>query len=200
MTKINTYLAVGGAIVLLLIGAGTYVGWHLHKDLRPCPKIIHDTTIVYDTTTYYVHGTAPIQKPVIVFVPDTIIIPQGVDTMAILRDYYSIFKYVWSKQDTNINFNLQTTITQNRPINYDFSYKLLKPQTTIINTADNTVTYNKYIYGGIGIPISSTKINETSANILYAFPRGYAGIGWSPITNTFIANAGLKICNFKVKK
>jgi hypothetical protein len=199
MTKINTYLAVGGAIVLLLVGVGTYVGWHLHKDLKPCPPVITSTITIHDTIPHYIARYKPwyIQGENAI-IHDTI--PKDIDTLVILHDYYDrhIYHRIW--ENDTLKASVTDTITRNKYAGSGFSYKIKVPFTTINNTVDNTVTYNKYIYGGIGIPISSTRINETSVNILYAFPRGYAGVGWSPITNTFIANAGLKICNFKVKK
>jgi hypothetical protein len=197
MTKINTYLAVGASVVLLLIGVGTYVGWHLHKDIRPCPTMTTDTITIHDTTTYYIHGTAPVQTPDTIFVPDSIILPADVDTMLILRDYYSIFKYDWAKQDSNIDFKLKTTVTRNRPIAYDFNYKLLKPQQTIITNVDKSVHYAKYLYGGITVPLAGKYLSNVSVDGIYAFPRGYAGASWQPYTGVFSAKAGIKILQLK---
>lgn len=204
MSKVN--LIVGGVVVLLLLGVGMLGGWQLHKGIRPCPTVTTDTIVKYDTMWYTIHDTVPVHKIDTIYVPgDTIEIPADVDTALILKNYFSVIDYTWSKQDSNIMFDMTTRVTQNRPIKYDFNYKLLKPFTTIINNIDNSVTYNHYVQAGLSIPVygyDSTKVNmqNLSLEAAYVFPKGYVGASWQPNTKSISARAGVTLFKFKKVK
>ena len=197
MNKIN--LIIGGIIVTLLLSIGIWGGWNLHKEFKPCPTVTTDTIIKYDTTWYTIYDTIPIHTTDTIFVPgDTIIIPADVDTAAILKNYFSVVDYTWSKQDSNIRFDMTTRVTQNRPVKYEFDYKLLKPFTTVINDIDNSVTYNRYLYFGIDVPIKNIRYLELEAT--YNWEKGYLGVGYTPELKSVNAKLGVSIIKFnKVK-
>ena len=202
MNKIN--LIIGGIIVTLLLSIGIWGGWNLHKEFKPCPTVTTDTIIKYDTTWYTIYDTIPIHTTDTIFVPgDTIIIPADVDTAAILKNYFSVVDYTWSKQDSNIRFDMTTRVTQNRPVKYEFDYKLLKPFTTVINDIDNSVTYSYYLQAGLSMPVygyDSTKVNIQNLMLeaTYVFHKGYVGAAWQPNTKSITARAGVTL--FKINK
>lgn len=209
MTNINTYIAVGLTALLLLLGSGTYIGWHLHKSMKPCP-VVHDSTIVVTDPHWHHVADSLANLPPNVIIKwrdrdtikirdqkwlDSLLQANKVDTMAILREYYSIFEYTWSHtvKDT-IDFNLKTTVTQNQPIKYDFSYKLLLPISTTTSTVDNSIHYTKYVYGGISYDI---KVKSLSFNAFLATPKLLYGVGYAPNTNSFNATLSVKILQIK---
>jgi hypothetical protein len=201
MTKINTYIAVGMTVLLLLMGSGAYIGWHLHK----CPTVTNTTTIVTDPHWHHIADSLAALPPKekIKWLPqDTLYYPDSiktkVDTAAILKDYFAVYKYLWQKTlKDSIQIELYTTVTQNKPITYDLKYKLLFPISTSTTTVDNSVHYTKYFQGGITVPLAVKYLNATSIDAQYIFPKGYVGAGWQPYNGIFSAKAGLTI--FKIK-
>ena len=197
MSKTN--IIIGGAIVALLLGIGVLGGWSLHKSFRPCPIITTDTVTIYDTTTYTIYDSILVHKVDTIWVPgDTVVIPADIDTATIIKNYFSIIDYTWSKQDTNIRFDLTTRVTQNRPIKYEFSYNLLKPVVTVINEIDNSQIYNRYVYFGLDVPIKNIRYLELEAT--YNWEKGYLGIGYTPELKSINAKAGVPLIKFKKVK
>ena len=197
MNKIN--LIIGGAIVALLLGVGIWGGWSLHKTYRPCPTITTDTVTIHDTTTYTIYDSILVHRIDTIYVPgDTVVLPPDIDTATIIKNYFSVIDYTWSKQDTNIKFDLTTRVTQNRPIKYEFSYNLLKPFTTIINEIDNSQIYNRYVYFGLDVPIKNIRYLELEAT--YNWEKGYLGIGYTPELKSINAKAGVPLIKFKKVK
>lgn len=205
MNKNKWLFIIGGISVLFLLGTGFFGGWHAHKEFRPCPTITHDTITLYDTTTHIIindvhHYHSKIDT---IIYRDTIF--KDVDTAAILKDYYALHVYDrnWlgmEGKDSLLTVSLKDTITENKSIGNIFKYKILRPQSIINNTTDNTITYNSYLYAGLTIPISKGKMDEISFDGIYAFPKAYLGGSWQPYTNTFAVKAGMKILKFKQKK
>ena len=201
----KTNLIVGGVIIALLLLIGGWGGWSLHKELKPCPTITRDTVTLYDTVSYVVHDTIPVQHVDTIYVPgDTIVLPPNVDTATILKNYFTVLDYTWSKQDSNLRFDLTTRVTQNRPIKYDFTYNLLKPFTTVINNVDNSTEYYKYIQFGLSMPVYTykpdTKVNVQDLGLegTYVFPKGYVGTRWIPNSQVIELRGGVTL--FKIKQ
>jgi hypothetical protein len=195
MSKVS--LIAGGLIFLAVLLGGAFGGWQAHKILRPCPIITSDTVTIHDTITYTVYDSIPVLKVDTVWVPTPVEIPAVVDTAAILKNYFTVLDYTWSKADTNLTWDLTTRVTQNRPVSYRLDYKILRPQTIINNVVDNTITYNKYVYAGLGLPITKTPFNSVSIEGIYAFPKGFVGLEYQPITNITSVKAGITIFKFK---
>ena len=205
MNKLKSYL-ISGAIVIIL-GLGFWAGWKSHSALQPCPTITVDTIEVYDPYWHHIAdslaGLPP--KEVIKWLPqDTLYIPGdsvlvNVDTAAILKDYFSVYKYQWEKLDSGLlQVNLETTVTKNKPIKYDLKYKILRPQSVIINNIDNSVLYNSYIMAGVDIPFKN--INYITLELFYIFPKGYIKTLYTPELESFGVGVGATIIKFKQKK
>lgn len=215
--KLKHYLIIGA--VVLLFGLGFWAGWRSHSVLRPCPVITTDTILVTDTSwhtvkdsldnvidslesnvDYWQHHRDTIKLP-----GDTIPMPAVIDTVAILKDYYAIYKYGWEKEDSNVLVKDSVIITRNTPIWNSLSYKLKKPQQIIINNIDNSITYQKYIQAGLYIPVYNANadtnrfdnLNNTVVELTYTFPRGYLGVGWQPMSNIFGIRAGTTVFKFR---
>jgi hypothetical protein len=214
MTKFN--LIVGGIAIVLLFTMGFVSGWHSHKRFKPCPEITHDTIKVTDPYWHHIADSLSNLPPeeVIKWLPqDTLFIPndtvfKDVDTMAILRDYYSIYTYDWTKNDDTLGVVLKTTVTKNQPIAYDLKYKIFTPFTTTINNVDNSITYNSYLQFGLDIPIYNyaadsnrfNNINDLGLELTYSFPKGYIGAAWVPNRDIVGVRFGTTLCKFKKKR
>jgi len=220
MSKIQTYL-IAGAIIILL-GLGFWAGWKSHSALKPCPIITTDTITIPDTNWYHLEDSLELNiknlkaqvyywknhRDTIVLPGDSVLIPADVDTAAILKDYYSKYRYGWVEENDTIAVSDSVTITQNLPVDHSLSYKFKIPFTTIINNVDNSISYNNYLQFGVGLPVykikadstESVNLNNIRLELTYVFNKGYAGIDWQPNTNTIEARLGTTILKFKNKK
>lgn len=209
-------LIIGGVILALLLGIGGWSGWSLHKTLRPCPTITTDTVTIIDTNTYNLRDSfrlelSNLQKQVdywkahrdtIILPGDSIPVPTVVDTAAILRDYFAVYSYGWSKEDSNILVKDSVIVTQNTPVWHNLTYKLNRPFTTVINNVDNSITYNRYVQAGLSMPVygyDTTKVNVQNLTLegTYVWDKGYIGIGWQPNTQSIMARAGVTLFKFR---
>jgi len=193
MSNVSTYIAGGLIALLLLLGAGADIGWHLHKSMRPCPLLITDTITIHDTVTHYITQYKPwyIQGENVI-IHDTI--PKDIDTLAILHDYYDKHIYHRTWENDTLRASVTDTITRNKYAGSSFSYQIKVPFTTVNNTIDNSVHYTKYVYGGLTYDI---KIKSLSFNAYFATPKLLYGVGYAPNTNSFSATLSAKI--FKIK-
>lgn len=199
-------LIIGSIVGLLLITTGFFGGWASHKTFKPCPVITSDTITIMDSTWYHIADSLINLPPreIIKWLPsDTIYMPGVetpivVDTAAILKNYFSVYKYTWLQQDSAINLVLTTTVTQNKPIKYDLRYKWLQPTTVINNNIDNSITYNRYISVGVGVPIKN--LDYSSVEATYTYRKGYVGTMYIPRLKSFGIRAGVNLIKFKQKK
>lgn len=196
MKKWNLALiAVSVSIVLLLTMLG---GWSLHKNLRPCPVITHDTTYVWDTVVHHITDLVPYYIVRTDTIIQTIEIPADVDTAAILRSFFSKYVYERKWEDTLIYVHLWDTITQNKSIGNEFTYKFKKPQTIVINNVDNSITYHSYV--SVGLTGVLKDYRQSSLDIIYNGPNIYAGAGYNPYLNGFNIKVGIPIIKFRKTK
>lgn len=201
MKASNVVLGVAMTIAMAIAG---FCGWSLYPKINQCPTITNDTVFVHDTTWHTIIDSIPYTiRDTIWLAGDTVEIPTDVDTAAILKDYFAVYGYPKSWDNDTISVNLYTTITQNKPIKYNFKYKLNMPFTTVINNIDNSVAYNKYIQFGLSMPVykldkSPLNIQDLSLEGTYVFPKGYAGAAWQPNTQSIMARAGVTL--FKIKQ
>ena len=126
---------------------------------RPKSTIVTKTItkFKYDTVQHYINKYITLHDTVLMV--DSI--PAHVDTLLILKDYFS--KHVINREfkDTSLLVNLTDTISQNKFFGSKFEYKLLKPQTIITNTTTTIIKDNRWNIGpyvGIGFN-SSLKAN-----------------------------------------
>jgi len=218
--KLSNILSIVG--IVLLFGVGIFCGYKIYPKVKPCPNITTDTISVPDTNWYILQDSLEdiitnLEDRVnywkhhrdTVYLPgDSIPVPVDVDTAAILKDYFSVYRYGWEKQDTNIQIVDSVIVTQNAPIWHSLNYKLLRPQQIIINNVDNSISYQSYLQGGLYVPIYNYKadsarfntINNVMLELTYAWPKGYLGAGWQPLTNTVGIRAGTTIFKFRKRK
>jgi hypothetical protein len=193
MTNINTYIAAGLTALVLLLGSGTYIGWHLYKSLHPVKPVVTNTIIVHDTIPHYINHYVPwyIQGENVI-IHDTI--PKDIDTLAILHDYYDkhIYHRLW--ENDTLKVAVTDTIAQNKYMGSGFTYQIKTPFTTINNTVDNSIHYTKYAYAGISYDI---KVKSLSFNAFLATPKLLYGVGYAPNTNSFNATLSVKILQIK---
>ncbi len=201
------------AVLLICLLASFISGCRYHKFNFPCPEPKTDTLLVVDTTWHRVVDSLnrvvdslknrPEPKPEIVYEPgEPYPVPADIDTAAILHDYYTTYRYTWYYPDSSlwtskddIHVKLKTTVTQNKPVVYDFSYQWLKPQTVINNSVDQSIHYTRYVYLGLSLPIKDFSYAEIEA--LYAFRKGYVGAGYIPSIRSVTVKTGVTLFKFK---
>jgi len=154
-----------------------------------CPSVTNtDTLYVYDTITHIIVTPPEIIKDTI-FYPDTI--PFPVDTLAILRDYYAFHSYTRRWIDDDMDITVKDVLTQNSFFETQLSYKILRPQSIIINN-EYITNYNRAIYTGLTFNSKFTTID-----VLYADNRLALGLGYSPFTRSLSVKAYVNIINLK---
>jgi len=186
--KKNAALLLGGLAIFVMF-ACFVSGCNYHKNHFKCPEITTDTVITHDPYWHHIADSLANLPPVekIKWQPqDTFFTPpdtffKDVDTAAILKNHFSVFRYKWYKLDTGkLELYLFTTITQNKPIKYELDYKILQPQTIINNTQDNSITYKSYLYAGLDIFCPNMEYSEIA--LFYASRKSLLGIGYAPLS------------------
>jgi len=189
-----------GSLAIFVMFVCFVSGCNYHKKRFKCPEITTNTVIIHDPYWHHIADSLANLPPVekIKWQPqDTFFTPpdtffKDVDTAAILKNHFSVFRYKWYKLDTGkLELNLFTTITQNKPIKYELDYKILQPQTIINNTQDNSVHYAKYIYMGLSVPAKNMEYTEIS--LLGTFKQLYVGIGYIPLQQGLSFKAGMPL-------
>lgn len=178
--------------ILIILAAGFYAGYRL----KPEPEVSTVTRVIfkYDTIHHYIKVSGPAPDPDTVLMHDTI--PEKVDTAAILQAHYSKYVYTRPFADSLIEVSLRDTVTQNKIITGQFSYKLLRPQEVINQTTTNqTVIYNKYLAAGISL--NTYDMGFTGLDLIYNGPEWYAGAGYMPGVKGINIKAGRTILKFK---
>ena len=196
--NLKTWLAkwsklIISGLVLILLCAIFIAGCNHGKKLVKCPVISSTTVIVHDTVTHTIVDSFPfyvIKRDSIVY-RDTVY----ADTAQILADYFAIHYYTRKWADSLLIATSEDAISENRFIDNKFTYKYIGPIAYTQNVQDYTVTYNKYLYGGLGLPLKDYKY--ISLETFYAFPKGYLGISWNPQIKGFGLKAGVRILQFK---
>jgi len=180
-----------GSLAIFLMFACFVSGCCYHKNHRKCPEIITNTVIIHDTLIRNIVDSFPyyIVKTNTIIKRDTI--PRIIDTAKILKDYYAYHVYNRKWQDTLIQVSIQDTVTENRFLGNNFNYRILRPQTIINNTQDNSITYNSYLYGGIDLILPN--MEYASIDVLYAFSRGYLGFGYIPLQKGVSLKGGVNL-------
>jgi hypothetical protein len=203
MKKILNWLISQKKYIIIIVAfisliAITYIsGCQRGKKLKQCPQITSETVYIHDTVTHFIYDIYPAYiegKEKIIYID----VPAKVDTALILKEYFAqhIFNRKW--QDSLLAVNLVDTISQNKPVGNLFSYKILRPQTIVTNTIDNSVHYTKYLTFGLDLPISNFNFIELEGT--YNFNKGYIGLGWTPKLNIKKINIRMGINILKIKR
>ena len=133
----------------------------------PIEKVITKVEVRYDTLEVEKRVFVPKVKTVIRTntITDTVFKKYKIDTLAILKDYYS--KYVYQdtlKLDSLGYVVIMDTITQNKIFSRRFDSQILIPTTTITN--DIYLNQSKF-FGGVSIGGNKSQINFLSGDLLY---------------------------------
>ena len=180
-----------GSLAIFVMFACFISGCCYHKNHSKCPEITTNTVIIHDTLIHNIVDSFPyyISNTVKIIYRDTII--QPVDTAEILRDYFALHVYNRQWEDSLLSVNLRDTITENYFLGNKFQYQILRPQTIINNTQDNSVHYAKYLYAGINIPFYNAEFSEIV--ILSTFKGGYLGCGYTPLQKGLSLKTGIRL-------
>lgn len=195
MKKAGTIIIIVALIALL---AGAFWGGYKYFPKRnPYPEVTVDTFYIKDTTTHTIPDKPPEYivkwKDRIVRDKawiDSIVKANHVDTANILADFFDIYVYERSWGDTLVSVFVIDSISQNKSIGNIFTYKILRPQQIIQQNTYFNTNYARYVYLGVDIPAT---VNSFNPELLYAFRRGYMGIGYQSNQKTISLKAGIKL-------
>ena len=192
MKKTLNYILVG-LVLIALFGVG-YLGYTIYPRQHPCPTTQTDTIYVYDTIPHYIPDTIPYYVVVrdTIFYPDTI--PAVVDTLSILKQFYASYYYTRTWEDSLLTATIKDVITENKPIDNIFTYKILRPQTIVTNITNN-YSYGKYIIAGVDVPMKDIKY--VNIDVMFVTKRWYTGVGYNIKLNSPTIKAGATLFKFK---
>ena len=127
------------------------------SDVTEVEKIVTKVETRYDTLEIEKKVYVPKYQTRIVTntVTDTVVLKSKIDTLEILKDYYS--KYVYKdtlKLDSLGYITIIDTITQNKIFSRNFDSQVLIPTTTITNDI-----YLNKVFGGVSIGGNKSQIN-----------------------------------------
>jgi hypothetical protein len=212
----NLFSKILVGAIIVAFAASFYFGSRYGRTLVKCPVTTSDTIYVQDTSWHYLRDSLfntidslnNIKSKVDTLYQPGDTIYGDIDTLAILNKFYSKYGYEWEKKDSNILINGYTIVSKNEILSNEVKYKWLKPQTIINNETniDNSITYNKYVYGGVGLPVYPFKyktisnINYINLELVYVYPKGYTRVSWEPYTNSFSLSSGVTIFKIKERK
>ena len=145
------------------------------------PEVITEVVTKWDTVS--VEKTKYVPKIIDRVVYDIDSFPTPIDTVAILKDYYS--KYFYSDTihiDTLGTVIVNDTITRNLILFRDVQSNIFVPTTTITNTV---YLYKRELFGGISVGSTPSAIQNLNGELLYVNKKRNAyGFGLG-INNNF---------------
>ena len=143
------------------------------------PEVITEVVTKWDTVS--VEKTKYVPKIIDRVVYDIDSFPTPIDTVAILKDYYS--KYFYSDTihiDTLGTVIVNDTITRNLILFRDVQSNIFVPTTTITNTI---YLYKREFYGGISVGATNQAVQNINGELLYVNKKRNAygfGVGLNP--------------------
>lgn len=198
----KNWIIVGMALIIL---AGTWFwGYTRYPVWHPLPEQKDSIVYVHDTITHVIVDSFPfyvIKKDSVMYRDpvwmDSVIQAAKIDTQemaTIFREYYAFHAYKRDWADSLVSITVMDTITQNRPEENYFTYKLLKP-TSIIDNTKTEINYSKYMYLGGSVSIPDSKYS--SVGVYSAFPRTLFGVSYMPWQKGVMGTVGFKIIKIK---
>lgn len=192
------YIVIGLAAIALL--AVWYLGYSMYPKLNESPSNAPDTLFIHDTVTHVIPDSIPYYIVKVDSVKirdqkwmDSVILANKVDTAEILKDYYATHYYSRSWEDSLVTIKLSDEVSQNTFGKASLSYKFLKPQ-VIIRSDTTRYNYSKYLYLGLDVPIKD--VRYTNIDLIYAFKKGYTGVGYNPMLNSVSIKGGFTLWKF----
>lgn len=194
MKEIKGYLIGAGIILLVFVGI-FFIGYRYYPLCNPCPQPVTETIIIRDTVVYQIIDTVPfyIVRRDSVIIRDPI--PFIVDTAAILADFYALHYYTRTWEDSLLLATSEDAITENRFVDNVFNYKIKRPAQVIYNSIDNSISYSRYLYGALSVPLNDYKF--ASGSVYFASERLLLGVGYIPYHKSFNATAGFRIVKLR---
>lgn len=190
----NAATVILAVIVLIAFALTGYIGYTLYPKYHPCPITQTDTVYIHDTIPHLIPDTIPYYYAVHDTITYTDTIPAVVDTAAILKAFYGEYTYTRTWADSLLTVELRDVISQNKPIDNIFTYKILRPQTIVTNITNN-YSYGKYIIAGVDIPMRDVKYANIEA--MFVTRRWYAGVGYNISLNSPTVKGGITLFKFK---
>jgi len=184
--NIQNLLIIGLVIVILIMrscsgGSGT--------DTPDEPAVvITKVEVRYDTIIKHVPQYVPKIVTRVVRDVDTILITQKIDTLTILKDYFSTYVYRDVIERDSLTLTISDSISQNKILSRNIQYELLYPTVTLTQTE---FINRREFYFGIGAAGTRTQLNYVGAQFLYRSKKKQAfglGVGldnqFKPILST----------------
>lgn len=182
-------------IIILLMQQCNGSGISLfNRNTKPIePKIVTETITIWDTLEIEKEVYVPKWRTKVVKEYDTIevIMPQDVDTLSILRDYYTEYQYIDTIFIDSLGYiTLTDTISRNTILNRDPEFNIQIP-TKIVN--NNIYINEREFYAGMGARTNGENISWMGLEGVYRTRRGNTfiiGLG-TDNENKFSAGAGV---------
>lgn len=182
-------------IIILLMQQCNGSGVSLfNRNTKPIePKVVTETITIWDTLEIEKEVYVPKWRTKVVKEYDTIevIMPQDVDTLSILRDYYTEYQYIDTIFIDSLGYiTLTDTISRNTILNRDPEFNIQIP-TKIVN--NNIYINEREFYAGMGARTNGENISWMGLEGVYRTRRGNTfiiGLG-TDNENKFSAGAGV---------
>ncbi len=182
-------------IIILLMQQCNGSGISLfNRNTKPIePKVVTETITIWDTLEIEKEVYVPKWRTKVVKEYDTIevIMPQDVDTLSILRDYYTEYQYIDTIFIDSLGYiTLTDTISRNTILNRDPEFNIQIP-TKIVN--NNIYINEREFYAGMGVRTNGENISWMGLEGVYRTRRGNTfiiGLG-TDNENKFSAGAGV---------
>jgi hypothetical protein len=138
MTKANMIFLYIIAVAVI----GCYLLWYFDPKGRFDPIVTGRDTTVINLPPISI-DLPPSQSPTIIYQP----IPNNVDSLAVVRDYFAIRQYKDSMENDTVKVIVRESVGQNRIMERKIDWKLKLPITTVIET--HTERTRKLLVGGL---------------------------------------------------
>lgn len=158
ISSLQTLLIVALAVILLLQR-------NCSGDKTVEPEVIVTIETKWDTVKVTQTEYIPKWRTKVVTEYDTVPIPLNVDTLEILKDYYSKYYYKDTLTLDTLGFLvLSDTVTMNRISNRSFTSNIKIPTTTITK---ETYLNKRELYWGLGVQGRTDQLNYLGGEFLY---------------------------------
>lgn len=199
MTDKQKNIIVSIAVVIILTTV-FILGYNAYPKFNPT-QTNSDTTFIYDTMPHYIVDSFPYYITRVDSIKyrdqawtDSVIKANKIDTAELLNDYYALHFLSREWKDSLIYVSLKDVVSENKFYDATFTYQILRPQ-EVINNVINNYSYSRYLYLGASLNISEIKNSEFA--LFYAFSRGYAGLGYAPLSGGLSLKGGVAL--FKLR-
>jgi hypothetical protein len=158
VSSIQTLLIIALAVILLFQR-------NCSGDKKIEPEVIVTIETKWDTVSVTQTEYVPKWRTKVVEKHDTVAISKDIDTMSILKDYYSKYYYTDTLTlDTLGYIVLNDTVTKNSIMSRSFDSKIQIPTTTITKE----IFLNKReLYWGLGVQGQTDQLNYLGGELMY---------------------------------